>query len=418
MHWKLALFAAFAAAMLCAFAQAPAGKIQGQPESEKPRLHGYFLVKPAPNRMDVDALASLAASGPTQTLPLTTFTVDSPRDGNHYRGVLVGKDPFNRGGSVSVPTYIVPLVIRTHQVGTSIDAQTGVISTKPGTTTFNPSAAETACLSSPNDIPLTLFQQSPIFKSATFAFGGTVVGTTQYEDAFQRANFWKVDDHDTYHVLLGPVKTVAPIVLDAPAAYGLALSRSALGPPALCAPLGIIDIAWFDPFLTNTVIPALAAQGINPSSFPIFLVHNLVWASPVTNFHSCCIFGYHGATGVPLPIQTYTSLDFDSTGGSFKDTYTASHEVGEWINDPFGTNPAPLWGHTGQVSGCQGDLEVGDPLSGRTAQPLRIAMPNGFTYHLQELAFFSWFFGAPSVGVNSWFSNNATFLTDAGPPCS
>jgi hypothetical protein len=52
-----------------------------------------------------------------------------------------------------------------------------------------------------------------------------------------------------------------------------------------------------------------------------------------------------------------------------------------------------------------------------------ITMPNGFTYHLQELAFFSWFFGAPSVAVNGWFSNYNTFSDqggtplDAGPRC-
>jgi hypothetical protein len=41
-----------------------------------------------------------------------------------------------------------------------------------------------------------------------------------------------------------------------------------------------------------------------------------------------------------------------------------------------------------------------------------------FTYNLQELAFFSWFYGAPTLGLNGWFSNNGTFLTDAGPPCT
>ncbi len=85
------------------------------------------------------------------------------------------------------------------------------------------------------------------------------------------------------------------------------------------------------------------------------------------------------------------------------------------MNDPFGNNATPPWGHTGQVGGCQNNLEVGDPLTGTNAPP--VVMPNGFTYHLQELAFFSWFYGAPSIGVNGWFSNNGTFLTDAGPPC-
>ncbi|HXO34569.1 MAG TPA: hypothetical protein VN901_19650 [Candidatus Acidoferrales bacterium] len=36
-------------------------------------------------------------------------------------------------------------------------------------------------------------------------------------------------------------------------------------------------------------------------------------------------------------------------------------------------------------------------------------------YHLQELAFFSWFFGNPSLDMHGWDSDNGTFLTDAGP---
>jgi hypothetical protein len=43
---------------------------------------------------------------------------------------------------------------------------------------------------------------------------------------------------------------------------------------------------------------------------------------------------------------------------------------------------------------------------------------NGFTYDLQELAFFSWFYGAPSIAVNNWFADNNTFKTDAGPVCT
>lgn len=94
-----------------------------------------------------------------------------------------------------------------------------------------------------------------------------------------------------------------------------------------------------------------------------------------------------------------------------------SHEVAEWMNDPFGNNPVPAWGHIGQQPGCQNNLEVGDPLSGTFAPPI-FNPQNRFTYHMQELAFFSWFYGAPSVGVNNWFSDNATFLTDAGPVCT
>jgi hypothetical protein len=45
-------------------------------------------------------------------------------------------------------------------------------------------------------------------------------------------------------------------------------------------------------------------------------------------------------------------------------------------------------------------------------------MPNGFTYNLQELAFFSWFYRQnPSLGASGDFSDNGTFAEDAGPVC-
>jgi len=170
MQWKWVLFASCAAVILCAFARPSFGQDLGQPEREKPRLHGYFWAKPAPNRMDANALASLAASSPTQTLPLSTVFVDSSRDGNHYRVALVGKDPFNGGGSVSVPTYIVPLIIRTHEIGTSFDPKTAIVSTTPGIRTFNPTVPDTACLTSPNDVPLTLLQQVADLQTGDFRF--------------------------------------------------------------------------------------------------------------------------------------------------------------------------------------------------------------------------------------------------------
>ncbi len=70
--------------------------------------------------------------------------------------------------------------------------------------------------------------------------------------------------------------------------------------------------------------------------------------------------------------------------------------MAEWQNDPSTVNPTPAWGHIGQVTGCQSNLEVGDPLSG-TSTTIKLG---GFTYHPQELAFFSWFYHQkPSLGV-------------------
>ena len=44
---------------------------------------------------------------------------------------------------------------------------------------------------------------------------------------------------------------------------------------------------------------------------------------------------------------------------------------------------------------------------------------NGYSYHVQELAFFSWFFNGPSVpsyGAGGYFSSNGTFSGPA-PAC-
>jgi hypothetical protein len=67
------------------------------------------------------------------------------------------------------------------------------------------------------------------------------------------------------------------------------------------------------------------------------------------------------------------------------------------------------------VGGCQNNVEVGDPLFG-TDIPT-VTMPNGFTYYLQELAFFYWFCGAPSIDSGCLFSDNGTFKTDARQVC-
>jgi hypothetical protein len=59
---------------------------------------------------------------------------------------------------------------------------------------------------------------------------------------------------------------------------------------------------------------------------------------------NCCILGYHGATGGPPNGQTYSPMEFDTTGifaNSVSDTSVAAHEIGEWMDDPYGNNPTP-----------------------------------------------------------------------------
>ena len=390
----------------------------GQARSHSARLKAYTAVLPA----GAGTPANVKAMAASSTLPVFTYNVTSTRDGNSYTGVMVASNPFNGGdGQTSVTTQVIPLVIVTHKVGNSIVLTSSkflVTDIVGGQTVFDPTAADNSgCLTAPNNVPLALAQQSPIFQSASFTFGGTFVGNTQYIDAFQRANFFQQIGPD-YHATLGPVNTLSPIVVDIPAGTGLAIAPSAFG---TACPLGVVNINNFSNLLTNQLLPALRSQGVNSSTFPIFLMYNVVMSiGRPTDLNKCCVLGFHGAKsyGVSRPIQTFSPLDFDTTGlfgPSVRDTSIMAHEVGEWQDDPFGNNPTPAWGHTGQVGGCQGNLEVGDPLTGTNIPP--VTMPNGFTHHLQELAFFSWFYGAPPIGVNNWFSDNGTFATDAGPVC-
>jgi len=384
------------------------GVAQEASASQKPKLRGFTIVSPA--RDANGSMLKPAEASANSALATFNYTTVSTRDGNTYSGVMVGQDPFSSGPFTitAVDTPIVPLIITTKSVAFKI-SRGGILSRIKGFTTFDPTVADDACLKSPNDVPLDVALQSPIFQATDFSFGPTSVGTTQYIDAFQRGNF-SLQGTD-YHTLLSP-RVLRPIHLVFPANEALAIPSGLFG---ACGPLGIVNINTIYPVLLNL----LAEEGFDSSQFPIFLMYNTVMSIGVpNNLNKCCILGFHDAIG--SPIQTYSPFDFDTTGlfgPTIKDTSIAAHEVGEWMDDPFGNNPTPLWGHVGQVGGCQDNLEVGDPLTG-TNVPTVTSPVNGFNYHLQELAFFSWFYGAPSIAVNGWFSDNNTFKHDAGPVCT
>ncbi len=361
--------------------------------------------------------------GDRDTVPLWTFDVrHAARDGLNHVGAMVGTNPFRDPGTSRVPVVIVPMILTTQTVGTGVistgdDAGADAFSTQPGDTTQNSTAADTACLTAPNDVPSTLAYQSPIFQDTPFYFGGVFLGDTQYIDAVERGSFYGAlgDNPGNYHVLFDPVRMARPIHVTVPANEGLAFAASTFGG---CGTVQILDLNWFDSYINGTLLPRLASQGLRPGSVPVFLLYNAVLASPVSALSTCCVLGYHSSAGEPTPNQLYAVADFDSSGIFGQGTENSdvmAHEMGELVNDPFGDNEVPPWGNSGQTVGCQENLEVGDPLSGTNMPP--VTMPNGFTYNLQELAFFSWFFGGQSLGVNGWYSSNGTFTSDAGPVC-
>ena len=378
------------AAMVCSSA-APRALAQDFPPQA---LYG---VVPLEDSVTPDMVAGAVAAA--TTIPMWNYSVTSPLDGHVYTGSMVGRSAFFNGArTTNVSTFIVPLIVHMPDGGV-----------------FDPTVTDANC--SPGGTPLNLTQNSPMLVPVAFTMNGVGVGTAQYVDAYQRANFWSkvsvTDGH--YHTVLSPVTTLAAVTVTVPAGKGATFSTAAFGG---CNPIGVMTFSWFDGFVNGTLLPALVAQGVGPTNFPVFLMKDTVMStgnSP-TFPGGCCILGYHEATG--FPTQTFSPVDFDTTGifTGTSNVSVFSHEVGEWMDDPLGNNPTPLWGHVGQVGGCQSNLENGDPLSGKLFPA--VVAPNGKSYQMQELAFFSWFFRqAPSLGTGGKFSNNGTFATDAGAVC-
>ena len=364
-------------------------------EQRLPNLKVSFQSRPAHGALTLPNTPAASAQ-----LPTFAYTVSSSRDGNTYSGVMVGDDPFSSSGSVSIPTELVPIILNI------------------GGTLMDPTVPDTHCLG--GRVPDVVITRSPIFQSANFSFGGTVFGGTQYIDAFQRANFFSVENQATFHTKL-QLTTLAPILIDVPPARGATVPSNLFVGGCPGGVFATVDINWFAPLVEGQILPSLLAQGlIGPGTFPIFMIYSTgMTVGPPGNLRKCCVGGFHSALLTSSgSVQTFAILDFDTTGVfglSGLDTAIMSHEVGEWMDDPLGGNPTPAWGHTGQVVGCQNNLEVGDPLTGNLIPNVTL---NGYTYHLQELAFFSWFYGAPSIALNGMFSDNGTFKSDAGPVCA
>jgi hypothetical protein len=253
-----------------------------------------------------------------------------------------------------------------------------------------------------SESPLRLTKRSPLFRNLTWAPGGTNVGTTQYADAFQRANFWNKVKHASYakyHTVLRIAEVTPVQTIDVPAEDGATMS----GP---CAPIGEVNFTYFDVQINSLI----ASLGIQPNTLPIFLDYNVFETA-----NGCCILGYHGVRGAN---QVYGVSAYSDPGifpaPGIQDIHALSHEIAEIYDDPYAGNNTPRWqSQYAPQYGCNNFLEVADPLVG-SALPVTLG---GFTYHTQELAFKAWFAKkVPSNAVNGWYSFNQTLLSPS-PVC-
>lgn len=358
-------------------------------------LKGFLTVLPVVR--SVPAPASLPSSA-VKPLPSFQYSYKASADlgGGTYSGTIIGTSPFaTTKTGVSIKTQIVPLVITIND----------------GTTTvkYDPTAADSC---NGGHTALATVAGSPIFtKDITWTMNGVKIGKGQYISAFQRAEFWSLVHGSNYYLYLQPVTMAKRAMQFTGSANGQNYTAG-----GGCAPLGIVNINDMDARIQALITGPLAAS-INAGTFPIFITKNVVMSTSGVSVSQCCVLGYHSGLTVGGNLQIYSPFSFDSTGYFGGDVSTLSHEMGEAINDPTTTNPTPTWGNIGQVSGgCQNNFEVGDPLSPGFGTPTKSFVEvgaNGLTYHLQELAFISWFYNSKSLGAGGKFSDNGSFGGDA-----
>jgi len=314
---------------------------------------------PRPRFVTLPPKPSTNAVRPAVTLP--TWNGSFTHSGHTYKYNMVGTAPSSNS-TTTIPVYIVPIKV--------------VITASNGTkTTFDPAHVLTN--------GKTVIQNtvaSPLFDSTTtYTQGGVNVGTTQYIDAYQRANFWgKVKSNPHYHLLLGAPTVLAEQTLSPPARDG-----STGSPFGFTA--GEVDINWFDAQV-QAIMKSFSQ--IQPNTLPIFLTYDVYLTEG-----GCCIGGYHSGTGA----QAYMHATYVDVVGQFSQNVSAlSHEIGEWADDPLVNN-------AGNNTPC-GILEVGDPLEGNPNFGSYAYSLGGFTYDLQDLVTLP-YFGAPAnTSVKGFFT--------------
>jgi len=277
---------------------------------------------------------------------------------------MVGSDP-SLGQSTTVDTTIVPL--RFEFVAGALDGADNV--------------ADTIA--------------SPVFTPTSFAISGD--SGVQFGDAFARAQFGKVGTG--YHVILGQPRVSETVTIQVPESQGV----------AVLSPLGVmvgrVDSTWF-----KTRLAAIIDEmNLKPTILPIFLTNNVGLYSDASHLH-CCILGGHGAgspaSNAPISlagkdkIRTFVFAAYLTPNGfsrnpAISDIHALSHEIAEWIDNPFGINvvqPYRIPTAPGAPEACSAALETGDPLVGVAVPvPRNPTAAAGLWWHPQDELFLNWF---------------------------
>lgn len=330
--------------------------------------------------------------GPTEfrkahTVPNWSSSFTDPTNQVAYPFTMVGSDP-RLERSTTIRTEIIPLKFKF----VAGDQDVSVLNV-PALNYFPTPLAAT--MNGRDDVADTI--ASPIFTPADFPLSGDT--GVQYGDAVMRAQFGKVGTD--YHVILDRPRVAETISIRVPESRGVAV----YDPVGVV--VGRVDSTWFKERLAKLI----DELEISPSTLPIFLTQN-VFLYDDNNYLHCCSLGGHGAgsptSTAPVSINGHRSVrtfvyaayvapnsfpHFPAPFAGFSDIHSLSHEIVEWMTDPFGTNLVqPYQVPTAPPGTCSPILETGDPVIG-----VWFPMPGnpnpaaGGVWHPEDEVFLHWF---------------------------
>src|SRR5256885_8088907 len=290
------------------------------------------------NRMTPSAIAA-AKRQHGRSVPFWSGSLTS--GGTVFPYMMAGGDP-RRGGTTAIETSIVPL---SFVFDCCLDGEG-----KPLVVDVTPSIPEV--LGSPN------------FQRASYS-----TGDTQFADAVQRAEFFSVHKRD-WHTLLRRPRIMAPVQIEVPADLDDA-GNPVMGFPAQLPDGTIVPVINIDFFVShlNTIVQ-LAPLSVD--ELPMLLVQNALFYDGVDDpFGNCCILGFHTAFDVGTEhgktfVQTLVMASIFGPGvgptifgpGTFDDITGLSHEISEFVDDPFVNNATSPWQFPDGSGRCQADLET------------------------------------------------------------
>jgi hypothetical protein len=321
-------------------------------------------------------------------LSVPTFTTSFNFQGQNFPLTVVGASP-DKGATTEVGTQLIAISL-------FFD---GYVDANGNNIVLDAMPARDAVLNSPN------------FRNASYR-----TGVTQFADAVQRAQFNGVM-RDDWHTLLRRPEQLKPVQIEVPANTNLGQVFQVKSTGKLFA---VVDTSFFISQL-NTIIQL---QKLDVQGLPIALTNN-VFLAPNAHVERCCVVGFHtafdaGTRGERQLVQTFVWASYISAGvfgGTFEDVIALSHEISEWMNDPFITNTVPRWQYPNSTA-CQSSLETGDPMETIPTAGFPVTIDTT-TYHPQTQALMQWFARKPaSDAINAAYSfPDETLLTSAAQAC-